>query len=73
LTQNSYVPHALPHPPQLAGSVSTSTHAPPHEFLSGPQTQLPASQIEPPPHGLSQPPQWAGSVFVSVQSAPHVL
>jgi hypothetical protein len=73
LTQNSYVPQAFAQPPQFAGSVSTSTHAPPQEFFSGPQMQLPAWQIVPPTQNSSQPPQWVGSVCVSVQSAPQVL
>jgi hypothetical protein len=40
-TQNWNIVHALPQPPQLAASVSTSTQAPLHSFASDPHLHAP--------------------------------
>ena len=57
----------LPQPPQLRGSVSTSTQASPHLLVSPPQAQLPFRQEAPLPQALPQLPQLAGSVRRSAQ------
>ena len=41
LMQNWNFGHAFPHPPQWLVSLSTSTHAPPQSFVSGPHLHAP--------------------------------
>jgi hypothetical protein len=63
----------IPHPPQLAGSCATSTHAFEHASVPDGQVdpQLASAQRLRPPHELLQPLQFSGSVRVSTQSAPQ--
>jgi hypothetical protein len=72
--QNGAVPaHAIPQPPQLAASLTTSTHAPP-------QARVPAGHAHRPPvHACDsaqtapQAPQSRTSVARSTQLAPHAV
>lgn len=59
---------ALPHIPQLSGSVSLETQAPLQLVRPGPQVmvQAPALHTRPAPHAWLHVPQFAGSLFVSV-------
>jgi len=72
-TQNRNAPHALPQPPQLVGSVSTSTHAPLQSFVFEPHTHVPDWQTAPAPHVLPHAPQLVGSIEVSVHSPPQYV
>jgi hypothetical protein len=74
------VGHVTPQPPQLAGSLDVSAHAPPHCVCPAGQltTQRPAVHTSPEAHARPQPPQCARSVCVSrhepeqsVSPAPH--
>jgi hypothetical protein len=69
--QNWNAAHAFPHPPQFAGSVRTSTHAPLQSFVSEPHTQVPDWQMAPWPHAFPQVPQLVGSIDVSVHRPPQ--
>jgi hypothetical protein len=71
LTQNWNCGHARPQPPQLLGSVRTSTQVPLQSFVSDPQTHRPPWQSAPAPHEWPHDPQFVGSVFVSAQSPLH--
>jgi len=74
----------LPHAPQLATSVCSSTHAPLQEVCPGGQqfpfeaasplgqTHAPLWQTAPLAQALPQPPQWSGSVSGSTQAWPHL-
>jgi len=69
----------LPQPPQLRGSVSTSTQASPHLLVSPPQAQLPFRQEAPLPQALPQLPQLVPSLrsctqrpLQTVSPAPHL-
>jgi hypothetical protein len=67
------VGHAVPQPPQFAGLVAVSTHAPPQGTSLPPQVALhePAEQTSVAPQRVTHPPQWDGSVMVSTQALPH--
>jgi len=63
--------HIFPQPPQLRGSVRTSTHAPPHRLVSGPHTHAPLLQDAPLAQVWPHCPQLAGSICTSVQAPAH--
>jgi hypothetical protein len=60
--------------PQLAGSLESVTHLPPHSvWLTGQvSVQTDATQTSPAPHWMPQPPQWLALVLVSTQLLPHL-
>lgn len=77
--QASLAPHLVPQPPQLFGSVFTSTHAEPHlakpAWHANPQPPLAhwAMPLAGTLQELPQPPQFSGSVFTSTQLEPHLV
>lgn len=66
---------ALPHAPQLVGSLVRSSHPLAQSDSGGMQgeKQVPRLQISPGPQRTPQAPQLAGSMRVSVQLAPQAL
>ena len=52
--------HAMPHPPQLAGSVFVLTHWPEQYVIPVAHVQEPFVQVDPPVHGTSHAPQLRG-------------
>jgi hypothetical protein len=71
--QNSIGVHAVPHAPQLAGSVSVSTHmlAQSVSPVAHIAAQLPAVQTSPDAQAVPHVPQFPGSVSVSTHAPPH--
>jgi hypothetical protein len=63
----------VPHMPQLLGSVTVVTQAPPQfcVFLLHAEVQAPAEQTSFAAHALPHAPQFAGSVAVCTQASPH--
>lgn len=56
----------MPHAPQFAGSLVTSTQVPPQSVIAASHTHAPAVQICPPVHATLQPPQLFTSDVVSM-------
>jgi hypothetical protein len=50
-------PHAMPQPPQFAGSAEVVTHWPLQLVCPGPQRHMPDWQLVPPVHTTPQAPQ----------------
>jgi hypothetical protein len=77
--QTSFGPHAWPHWPQLAGSLLSSTHWPPHFVYPGahPISQAPWLQTGAPwgadAQACPQSPQLLGSLAVSAHAAPQAF
>jgi hypothetical protein len=71
--QTRPAPQTLPHPPQLAGSTCSSTHALPHAVVPPAQTSphVPIEQTCPVAHALPHMPQFAGSLDSLVQLVPQ--
>ncbi len=66
------VPHAYPHPPQLASSVTVFTQAPLQTVSVPGQTQLRLVHVAPVAQTVAHPPQLDGSLARSTQVEPHV-
>jgi hypothetical protein len=62
---------ALPHAPQLARSLRSSTQRPPHDTVLAGQAQVPPMQVVPPVHVTPQPPQFIGLDLTSTQPFVH--
>jgi hypothetical protein len=66
---------AVPHPPQLVGSVLVITHCVPH--CAVPEAQLlahcPLPHTSPALQALPQPPQFAASLRTSTHLSPHLM
>jgi hypothetical protein len=75
--QTSVLPQVVPHAPQLLGSLSVLTQAPPHLAKPGMQvlSHAPSRQMGMPfagaSHTLPHAPQFCGSVMVSMQLDRH--
>jgi hypothetical protein len=71
--------HAMPHPPQLRGSLSKSTHVAPHGICvpvhtgGPPPVHVPMEQSAPFRHAEPHAPQFAGSWTGSTHRAPHAM
>jgi hypothetical protein len=67
--------HAVPHAPQLTGSVFTSTHDWPHWVLppEHDRAHLPEEHTCPAVHAAAQAPQLSGSFVVSTHAPPHAV
>lgn len=67
--------HAVPQPPQLAGSTLVSTQLWPHKVVPVPQVVMhpPIEHTWPVEHALPHLPQLAGSLESVEQTAPHRL
>ena len=72
-TQGSPAPHALPHAPQLSGSLSVCTHASPQRVVPAGQAHLPVTQISVGVHAAPHAPQLSGSTLVSTHALPHAV
>jgi hypothetical protein len=72
-------PHAVPHAPQFASSVSVFVHEVPLQFRMGsPAQQMPLSQTSSLPEQITppapaQPPQFASSLSGSTHALPHQI
>jgi hypothetical protein len=67
---------AIPHWPQLLGSLLTSTHWPLHRMMLGPPVQLhwpPAPHVPAGPQSLPHWPQLRGSVARSTHAPLHII
>lgn len=72
LLQTSPAPQALPHPPQLSGSLCTAVHAPPlHAIPPLGQAHWPATHCLPAAQRALHPPQLALSFWTSMQAPLH--
>jgi hypothetical protein len=67
----SFASHALPHDPQFAASLFTSTHTPPQSVLPTGHWHVPLEQLIPPEHACPHDPQFAGSTATFVHPLPH--
>jgi hypothetical protein len=65
--------HAVPHAPQLRGSVAVLVQTPPQVVSPVGHVHTLATHDSPAPHRIPQPPQLRGSVVVSLQMPPHSL
>jgi hypothetical protein len=66
--------HAVPHAPQLFGSVCVFTHAvPPQNVCPVPHAQLPLVHERPPLHAVPQAPQLFESVLVLTHCPEHAV
>ena len=74
-TQARPAPQAVPHAPQLVGSVLRSRQPSRHRLVPPPQesAHAPWEQTSPSAHFLSQPPQCARSLAVSTHVMPQVV
>jgi hypothetical protein len=63
--------HALPQPPQLAGSLANVAHKPLHRTC--PVVQHVPAPHNPFAHATPQAPQFAGSVASTVHKPPHAV
>src|SRR5258708_25315021 len=78
-TQTCPDAHAIPQPPQFAGSLWVVTHALPHKVQPSwhDATHVPETQVTTPKFGLEQPmlqsPQCPGSSMRSAQAPPQSL